>query len=243
MTLYPEVQLRAREEIDRVVGTHRLPTLDERPNLPYIEAIVKEAFRWHPAAPMGLPHVSDADDMCNGYFVPKGAMIMPNIWSVSISRLWLLITCVHLIHSSRLFTHDPDVYAEPMVFNPERFMHGNMPPDPRNFVFGFGRRICPGKLLADASIWLTIAKSLAALDMKRGIQGKGEVGNTPLFAPGVLSRPIPFHVRVEPRTPGHAALVHEVEISHPPGQSSARALQRIEVDEADLLVPGRANGN
>ncbi len=80
MTLYPEVQLKARQEIDRVVGTHRLPTLEDRPNLPYVEAVVKEAFRWHPIAPMGLPHVSAADDTCNGYFIPKGAMLLPNIW-------------------------------------------------------------------------------------------------------------------------------------------------------------------
>ena len=82
MTLHPEVQAKAREEIDRVVGTHRLPTFSDRENLPYVEAVVKEAFRWHPIAPMGLPHVTTEDDVGNEYLIPKGAMIVPNIWCV-----------------------------------------------------------------------------------------------------------------------------------------------------------------
>lgn len=80
MTLYPDVQLRAREEIDRVVGMKRVPTLEDRPNLPYVEAVVKECFRWHPITPLGLPHASAVDDICTGYFIPKGALILPNIW-------------------------------------------------------------------------------------------------------------------------------------------------------------------
>jgi cytochrome P450 len=47
MTLHPEVQRKAREEIDRVVGTYRLPTFSDRESLPYVEAVVKESFRWH----------------------------------------------------------------------------------------------------------------------------------------------------------------------------------------------------
>lgn len=59
---------------------------------------------------------------------------------------------------TRHFTHDSEVYKDPMVFNPERYLV-----DPRDYVFGSGRRICPGRLLADSSVWLTIAKSLSAL--------------------------------------------------------------------------------
>jgi cytochrome P450 len=80
MTIHPEIQARAREEIDRVVGTHRLPTFADRDNLPYVEAVYKEAFRWHPIAPMGLPHVAAQDDICEDYLIPKGAMMIPNIW-------------------------------------------------------------------------------------------------------------------------------------------------------------------
>ncbi len=53
MTLYPEVQRKAQEEIDRVVGNERLPTLDDRENLPYVDALVKELFRCKPVTPLG----------------------------------------------------------------------------------------------------------------------------------------------------------------------------------------------
>jgi cytochrome P450 len=80
MTLHPEVLCKARDEIDRVVGTHRLPTFSDRESLPYVEAVVKESFRWHPIGPMGLPHVASQDDICGEYLIPKGAMLLPNIW-------------------------------------------------------------------------------------------------------------------------------------------------------------------
>ncbi|KAK5361817.1 hypothetical protein LTR20_009397 [Exophiala xenobiotica] len=80
MTVCPEVQKRAQEEIDRVVGTDRLPTVADRENLPYVDAVVKEVLRWHPVAPMGLPHTSTEDDICNGYLIPKGAMLFANVW-------------------------------------------------------------------------------------------------------------------------------------------------------------------
>lgn len=80
MTLYPEVQRKAQEEIDRVLGTGRLPQITDRVKLPYIEAVVKETLRWHPVAPMGIPHMSIEDDMYEGYHIPKGSFIMPNIW-------------------------------------------------------------------------------------------------------------------------------------------------------------------
>lgn len=51
--MFPEKQKRAQEELDRVVGPDRLPTFDDRPSLPYIEAIISECFRWHPTSPAG----------------------------------------------------------------------------------------------------------------------------------------------------------------------------------------------
>lgn len=80
MTAYPEVQRRAQEEIDRVVGQDRLPATADREHLPYVNAIVKEVLRWNPVAPMGLPHASTEDDICGGWFIPKGSMILPNVW-------------------------------------------------------------------------------------------------------------------------------------------------------------------
>lgn len=80
MTLFPEVQMKAREELDRVIGGSRLPVSKDRPNLPYIEACVKEAHRWHPVVPMGMPHTSNQDQTIRGYRIPKGSTILSNVW-------------------------------------------------------------------------------------------------------------------------------------------------------------------
>lgn len=80
MSLSPHVVRKAQEEIDRVIGNDRLPTSMDRPNLPYIEAVVKEVLRWHPVAPMGLPHTSTTEDVFEGYLIPKGSMVIANIW-------------------------------------------------------------------------------------------------------------------------------------------------------------------
>lgn len=80
MALYPEVQRKAQDEIERAMGPGRLPKMADRPHLPYINAIVKEVLRWHPVAPMGIPHMSTEDDTWGKYFIPKGSIIMPNIW-------------------------------------------------------------------------------------------------------------------------------------------------------------------
>ena len=85
MALYPEVQRKAQDEIERVLGPGRLPKMIDRPSLPYINAIVKEVLRWHPVAPMAVPHMSTADDHCGKYFIPKGSILMPNIWYVNLS--------------------------------------------------------------------------------------------------------------------------------------------------------------
>lgn len=72
MMLNPEIFHKARAEIDRVVGTERLPTLDDRPHLRYIDYLVEETSRWRPLSPIGIPHRSLEDDVYNGMFIPKG---------------------------------------------------------------------------------------------------------------------------------------------------------------------------
>lgn len=82
ITVFPEVQKKAQEELDRVIGNDRLPVSADRDTLPYIMAVMKETHRWHPIAPMGLPHTSTAEDIYKGYRIPKGAILMPNTWYV-----------------------------------------------------------------------------------------------------------------------------------------------------------------
>ncbi|KAG7095113.1 hypothetical protein E1B28_005898 [Marasmius oreades] len=95
MVLHPEVQSKARAELDSVVGHARLPDFVDRDSLPYIDAIVKEALRWNPVAPLGLPHMVTKADEFRGYYIPAGTTIMGNSWTI---------------------LHDPDTYPEPMVF-------------------------------------------------------------------------------------------------------------------------------
>jgi cytochrome P450 len=80
MALYPEVQRKAQEEIDDVIGTDRLPTLSDRGSLPYVEAIVLELLRWQPITPLNIPHATTEDDVFEGMFIPKGSVIMVNQW-------------------------------------------------------------------------------------------------------------------------------------------------------------------
>ena len=87
MVKHPEVQSRAHEELDRIVGRDRLPELEDRKSLPYVDAIHKEVLRWLPAIPSGVPHGVIQDDEFNGMHIPKGAALFPNAW--------LLISFLH----------------------------------------------------------------------------------------------------------------------------------------------------
>ena len=53
ITLFPEAQRKAQAELDAVVGRDRLPTWEDRANMPYLEAVIKEALRWQPVTPLG----------------------------------------------------------------------------------------------------------------------------------------------------------------------------------------------
>lgn len=88
MAMRPEVQKRARTELDAVVGPGRLPDFEDCESLPYIEAIYMESTRWLPVVPLGVPHTVTVDDEYRGYLIPKGTVIVP----VSChSQVWYLI--------------------------------------------------------------------------------------------------------------------------------------------------------
>ena len=80
MAMHPEVQVKARAELDAVVGLDRLPEFSDREALPYINAVAKEALRWFNVVPLGVVHRSTEDDEYQGYFLPKGTLVLPNVW-------------------------------------------------------------------------------------------------------------------------------------------------------------------
>ncbi|THU84116.1 cytochrome P450 [Dendrothele bispora CBS 962.96] len=176
MLLWPDVVKKAQAEIDRVIGNDRLPTFADRPNLPYLNALALETFRWHCAGPTGIPHRLMADNIYNGYFIPKG----------------------------RQMTHNPSTYPDPWVFKPERFLtiDGQEPQmDPRDLCFGFGRRICPGRVLADASVFISCAMILAVFDISPYVEnGVPDAPPDIEQEPGLVSHPSKFRCSITPRS-------------------------------------------
>ncbi|KAJ7684128.1 cytochrome P450 [Mycena polygramma] len=179
MVLHPEVQAKAQREIDSVVGNDRLPGFSDKDQLPYTTALALEVLRWHSVTPTGMAHRVTEDDVHDGWFIPKGSLVITNIWKMA---------------------HDPRVYSKPMTFEPERFIakDGQEPElDPRELSFGFGRRICPGRVLADASVFITCAMTLAVFNISRASDGD-EI--TLDQTPGTISHPSPFKCFIEPRS-------------------------------------------
>jgi cytochrome P450 len=78
--VWPDVQKKAQAEVDRAVGTDRLPTMDDYAELLYIRCCVKEALRWMPTIILGIPHAAFKEDAYKGYRIPKGATMINNVW-------------------------------------------------------------------------------------------------------------------------------------------------------------------
>ncbi|KAI1012337.1 hypothetical protein LB503_004750 [Fusarium chuoi] len=200
MTLFPDAQKKAQCEIDDIIGNERLPTLSDRQSLPYVNALVKEVLRWHPVGPMCLPHTTSQNDIINGHLIPKGAMILPNIWQIC---------------------HDPALYHDPMAFRPERFLGPEAETDPGRFVFGFGRRICPAQAMADKTLFLNMAQTLAVFDIR--VKPGAEMPKAE-FTSGVVSHPKAFETEIKPRSSEHRELIESIERVHPWQQSDADTL-------------------
>jgi len=188
MSLYPDVQAAAQKELDAVVGTERLPDISDRGQLPYVDALCKEVLRWHVCLPTAIPHCAREDFIyerggdTKPMLIPKGAGVIPNVWKM---------------------THDPEHYANPMVFDPTRFIATparSAELDPTRICFGFGRRICPGRLLADTALFMACSSILAVFNVSKAREnGKCVLPRLGQTA-GTVSHVLPFKCSVEPRS-------------------------------------------
>ncbi|KAI0044341.1 cytochrome P450 [Auriscalpium vulgare] len=190
LLLYPNVQQRAQEELDSVIGQGRLPDYSDRPELPYIDAICKELLRWRLVLPLGVAHASTHDDVYEGYFIPKGTPVLANAWAI---------------------LHDPEAYPEPDEFKPERFLtaDGKVKEDPvLNAAFGFGRRICPGRHLVDTTIYIIVSSVLSAFRVEKAKDAQGnEIPVESAFTDTLISHPKPFQYSITPRSVNARSLV------------------------------------
>ncbi|KAF8257391.1 cytochrome P450 [Lactarius quietus] len=213
MTAYPEVQRKCQAELDAVVGNDRLPTIADRDQLPFLSAMLKEVIRWGPTAPLGAPHCIEQDDVHDGYFIPKGSIILANIW------------CVLYFMGKRLrVTHDftQALHARPRSLQGSdgvqpRSSHCSTgkpaEPDPFNFAFGYGRRACPGEQLAQSILYIFAANILSVFNINK-VTINGVVQEPSCeFSSGVLVRPKPFLSELMPRSAKAEALIRSLELS------------------------------
>ncbi|PON63362.1 Cytochrome P450, E-class, group I [Parasponia andersonii] len=145
----PDVRRKAREELSQVIGPGRAVQESDIDQLPYLQAIVKETLRLHPAVPLLLPYKARNDVELCGYAVAKGTQVLINAWAIG---------------------RDPKYWTEPTCFMPERFLlKPSVDYRGRDFEyipFGAGRRICPGLPLAARMVHLMLASILHPFDWK-----------------------------------------------------------------------------
>ncbi|KAH9926307.1 cytochrome P450 98A3 [Epithele typhae] len=177
MAMFPDVQRKAQAELDRVVGRDRLPDFSDADDLPYLRALLTELARWHIVTPISSPHSAIADDEFNGHFIPKGTVIIVNIWSLA---------------------RDPELYPDPDA-------------DPTEIAFGFGRRICPGRYFAEASLWVVIASVLHTFTISPPVDadGKPVALEHDTATRGVVAHPGFHDYVVKPRDAQAEQLIHD----------------------------------
>ncbi|XP_072963461.1 cytochrome P450 93A2-like [Typha angustifolia] len=147
---HPNVLHKAVAEIDTVVGKSRLVDESDISNLPYLQAIVKETIRLHPAGPL-IPRMSTEDCTVGGYDIPAETRLFINVWAIN---------------------RNPNYWKDPLKFYPERFIEGEQQAtDLRGqyfhmLPFGSGRRSCPGASLALLVVHSTLAAMIQCFDWK-----------------------------------------------------------------------------
>ncbi|KAF9446807.1 cytochrome P450 [Macrolepiota fuliginosa MF-IS2] len=194
MVLHPECQEKAQQELDTLLLGSRLPELKDRKALPYIECIVQETYRWLSVVPLGVPHRALKDDIYKGMFIPKGATVIANEWGIS---------------------RNAASYRDADSFNPSRYLPrtegGNEESFPA-FQFGFGRRVCPGRYLADNGIWIAAATILSLFNIERvkDVNGKEIIPSIGMIT-GLTSHPKRYECNIQIRSETARALLRELE--------------------------------
>ncbi|KAJ7628933.1 cytochrome P450 [Roridomyces roridus] len=190
--LFPQWVARAQKESDAVVGKDRIPTFKDRPQLPYIEAVVRARF--------GLPHECTADDVVEyqgkEYLIPKGSIVFAVTWAIE--------------HDKK---HD-----DADEFRPDRFLDvdGKLRLGYETSAFGFGRRVCPGQSFAERSLWINIAMMLWTFDIRKSTEVDAQTGSPfdygcgdAQFNGAITNPPLEFLAVFKPRTGHHAEVVRQ----------------------------------
>ena len=179
----PEIFEKATEELDRVIGKERWVAEKDIPNLPYIEAIVKETMRMHPVAPMLAPRFSREDINIAGYDIPKNTIVLVSVWTIG---------------------RDPAIWEQPLEFIPERFIGKNIDVKGHDFEllpFGSGRRMCPGYSLGLKVIQSSLANLLHGFRWKLPDGMKPEYLNMEEIFGLSTPKKFPLMAAAEPRLP------------------------------------------
>ncbi|KAG9019271.1 hypothetical protein FRB90_004540 [Tulasnella sp. 427] len=198
LAAHPEVQKKAQEELDRVVGSERTPKMEDMERLPYIRAIIEEVHRMRPVAPMAIPHHSTSDLSYRNYSIPANTMLIPNVYGIFSSPL---------------------TYDSPEKFDPDRYLRHPLgigsKVDPKentnlkDFVYGFGKRSCPGIILAKTTICINISSLLWGFDIlkKTGPDGNPIEPDVNATKPQLVLVTPPFPADIRPRSRKHAEII------------------------------------
>ncbi|KAH8693657.1 putative cytochrome P450 [Talaromyces proteolyticus] len=195
VTKWPRVQRKAQEEIDAKIGEDRTPNWADYSSLPYVAAIVKETMRWRPVTPLGIPHALDEDEWVDGKLLPKGTTLIMNTWGLH---------------------HDEKQFANPDVFNPDRYAGKTLSaaeyaisPDYENrdhYGYGAGRRLCVGIHLAERNLFLAMSMLLWAFNFEKEIDLVTKKPLEPDISPltgyheGIVTSAKPFPCKVTLRS-------------------------------------------
>ncbi|XP_022095821.1 cytochrome P450 2J6-like [Acanthaster planci] len=168
MAVYPEIQKRVQAEIDDVVGRNRLPRMADKPELNFTRAVIWEVQRLTIVAPLGLAHAAASDTQFRGFTIPKGALLVPNLWAVA---------------------RDPNVWQEPNQFKPERFLNakGEAVKADELIPFSVGRRSCIGEHLAKMELVIFFSYLMHQFTFKKpddspplSLKARGGFTNSPV---------------------------------------------------------------